>query len=74
MRCEGAQYDRYLRLIATCWHGSEDLGAWMVAHGWAVAYRRYSLKYVGQEEQARMAKLGLWQGAFDMPWDWRRLH
>ena len=74
VRCGGEQHDRYLRLIATCWIGAEDLGAWMVGHGWAAAYRRYSLKYLDQEGQARKAKAGLWSGAFEMPWDWRRSH
>jgi endonuclease YncB( thermonuclease family) len=74
IRCDGSEYDRYQRLIATCWKGGEDLNGWMVARGWAVAYRRYAKTYVGLEDQARSAKAGLWAGDFDMPWDWRRHH
>ena len=74
IRCEGTQHDRYQRLIATWWRGSETLDAWMVAHGWAVAYRRYSQEYVGEEDEAREGHKGMWVGAFDMPWDWRRSH
>jgi endonuclease YncB( thermonuclease family) len=40
----------------------------MVASGWAVAYRRYSLDYVADEDAARR---NIWSGDFDMPWDWR---
>ena len=28
--------------------------------------------YVGQEDAARVAHLGIWRGAFTAPWDWRR--
>ena len=51
--------------------GTEDLNRWMVATGWVVAYRKYSLDYVADEERAKRAKLGIWSGSFEMPWDWR---
>jgi endonuclease YncB( thermonuclease family) len=43
----------------------------MVANGWAVAFRRFSLDYAADEERARSTKKGLWEGSFEMPWDWR---
>jgi endonuclease YncB( thermonuclease family) len=55
-----------------CFLGSEDLNAWLVRRGWAVAYRRYSKDYVPQEDRALRAKTGVWSGTFEMPWDWRR--
>jgi endonuclease YncB( thermonuclease family) len=69
--CEGKQQDRYKRLIAVCFSAGADLNAWMVQYGHAVAYRRYSKAYVHQEDVARQAKVGLWAGAFEMPWEWR---
>lgn len=72
--CRGTDRDRYGRLIATCWKGSEDLNAWMVAHGWALAYRRYSTAYVELEDVARAAGVGVWAGSLEAPWDWRRDH
>lgn len=69
IRCEPHGRDRYGRAI--CIWGTEDLNRWIVASGWAVAYRKYALDYVVDEEQARLAKVGLWVGTFDMPWDWR---
>ena len=33
-----------------------DLNAWMVAQGWALAYRRYSRAYVDEKRAANMAK------------------
>ena len=43
----------------------------MVSQGHALAYRRYSLKYIEEEEAARAAGRGLWAGEFVAPWDWR---
>jgi endonuclease YncB( thermonuclease family) len=71
VRCVGRSYDRYRRLIAVCYRGSEDIAGWMVAQGWAVAFRRFSLDYVPEEEAAERARKGMWAGTFDMPWDWR---
>ena len=54
-----------------CWIGAEDLNAWLVWQGWAVAYRRFSTDYVIHEGAAKKARRGLWRGEFQMPWDWR---
>ena len=40
--------------------------------GWAQAYRRYSPDYIRQEDTASRSKVGIWQGEFIAPWDWRR--
>jgi len=69
--CEQHDVDRYGRIVAVCRAGGEDLNAWMVAQGWALAYRHYSTAYVGEEDAARTAKLGIWRGSFTAPWDWR---
>ncbi len=44
----------------------------MVEHGYAVAYKKYSKKYINQENIAKKNKLGLWAGTFEMPWIWRK--
>lgn len=72
VRCETFQRDRYGRIIAICRQGETDLNGWMVRNGWALAYRRYSTDYVAAEDEARQAALGIWQGRFVPPWDWRR--
>ena len=64
--------DRYGRMVATCTAGGDDLGAWLVENGWALAYRRYSLDYVDEEQRAQAGGLGMWRGAFVAPWDWRK--
>jgi endonuclease YncB( thermonuclease family) len=72
--CQGAKRDRYKRLIAVCYVGGNDLSAALVRAGWAVAYRRYSMDYVDDEDAARSDGVGMWCGSFEMPWEWRRKH
>ena len=72
VRCEANGQDRYRRTIAVCFRAGVDINQWMVANGWAMAFRRYSMAYVSAEGRAQKANLGLWSGTFQMPWDWRR--
>ena len=58
VRCEGNTRDRYGRAVATCHVGDQDLNAWMVAQGWALAFRRYSTRYVTEEDAARAKRRG----------------
>jgi len=44
----------------------------MVKRGWALAYRRCSKGYIDGEEDASNRKVGMWQGEFMKPWQWRR--
>lgn len=53
-------------------NGQVDLSAAMVASGWALAYRHYSLRYVSEENIARRLRRGMWAGRFEAPWEWRR--
>ena len=69
--CQPRDLDRYGRVVAVCFKGNEDLNRWMVTTGWAVAFRRYSLDYVADEDAARQSRINIWSGDFDMPWDWR---
>lgn len=66
--------DRYGRRVARCRVNGHDLNGLMVSEGHAVAYRRYSRRYVGEEKTARNADRGVWGTQFEMPWDWRRSH
>ena len=63
--------DRYGRAIAVCRLNGEDLNAWLVFQGWALAYRQFSLAYVPQENEAKEAKRGVWASEFIRPWKWR---
>ena len=70
--CKWSNKDRYKRYIAECFQNKTNINAWMVRNGYAVAYRKYSKKFVSQEIFAKKEKLGLWSGTFMMPWDYRK--
>jgi endonuclease YncB( thermonuclease family) len=71
IKCSSNGIDAYRRTLATCYLADEDLNGWLVQQGWALAYVKYSSKYVRVEEDARTQQRGIWQGAFIAPWDWR---
>lgn len=71
LRCEGREHDRYGRLLAVCFKGSEDIGAAQVKAGLALAYRRYSDRYVSQEASAKANRQGVWAHDFTPPEDHR---
>ena len=74
IKCIFTTKDRYKRYIATCYKEKTNLNQWMVRNGYAIAYRRYSKKYVPDEVFAKENKLGLWQGKFMEPEKWRKLN
>lgn len=70
--CKILDIDKYKRLIGECYKRNLNLNSWLVSNGHAVAYRKYSKKYVSYEINAKNEKLGIWQGKFEMPWEYRR--
>ena len=73
VNCAVSGQDRYSRLLAVCQVADgTDLNGWVVEQGWALAYRRFSTRYVAHEERAEAAQAGLWAGEFVPPWEWRR--
>ena len=72
IKCKIKNVDRYNRLIGECYKRNENLNAWLVSNGYAVAYRKYSKKYIPDEKNAKNNNRGIWQGKFEMPWNFRR--
>jgi endonuclease YncB( thermonuclease family) len=73
VRCDERHgVDQYGRITAVCTADGIDLNAAMVDAGFALAYRQHSLTYVPNEDRARAAKVGIWAGSFQNPWDYRR--
>ena len=65
--------DRYKRNIGICYVKNNDINKWLVKNGYALAYKRYSDKYVLDEKYAKKNKLGIWEGTFTQPEKWRRI-
>jgi len=72
--CINKGKDKWGRIIGQCMADGEDIGSSMVKSGWAIAYRKYSLEYVSDEEYAKKAKIGMWAKDFLLPSDWRKLN
>ena len=63
--------DNYDRLLGECSSEGQSLNARMVRDGWALAFVKYSERYVAEEKEARAARSGIWQWQFTKPWEWR---
>ncbi len=74
IKCIYSSKDKYKRFLATCFKDQINLNKWMVRNGHAIAYKRYSKRYLKDEDFARKNKLGLWQGRFMYPEKWRKLN
>ena len=70
--CEQKDIDIYRRTVAVCRLDGEDLSAWLVASGWAMAYREFSQDYADAEATAREGRLNIWNGNFQAPEEFRR--
>ena len=70
--CISEGKDIYKRTLAECFIDGESLSSFLVRSGYAFAYRKYSKKFVEDEEFARANKLGLWSMKFQYPWDFRK--
>jgi len=65
--------DKYKRDIGICYLNKQDINKWLVKNGHAIAYKKYSKKYVLDEKYAQENKLGIWGGTFIKPEKWRRI-
>ena len=70
--CISEGKDIYKRTLAECFINGESLSSFLVRSGYAFAYKKYSKKFVEDEEFARANKLGLWSMKFQYPWDFRK--
>lgn len=72
--CEVGALDRYGRRLGTCHAGGtpgQSVNQALVRAGLARAFVRYSGEYLADEAAARDAKLGIWSGSHEAPWDYR---
>ena len=70
--CISEGKDAYKRTLADCFVDGESLSAFLVRSGYAFAYRKYSKKFIEDEEFAKENKLGMWAMTFQYPWDFRK--
>ena len=70
--CISEGKDVYKRTLAECFVNGESLSKFLVRSGYAFAYRKYSIKFIKDEDFARTNKLGMWSMTFQYPWDFRK--
>ena len=70
--CLSEGKDQYKRILAECFVNDKSLSSYLVRKGYAFAYRKYSKKFIVDEDYARINKLGMWSMEFEYPWDFRR--
>ncbi len=70
--CIGKKKDFYKRTLAECFVNGESLSKFLVRSGYAFAYRKYSKKFIKDEDFAKENKLGMWSMTFQYPWDYRK--
>ena len=64
--------DRYKRTLAECFVNDLSLSRYLVREGYAFAYRKYSKKFISDEDFAKKNNMGMWSMNFEYPWDYRK--
>ena len=64
--------DKYKRTLAECFVNDLSLSRFLVREGYAFAYRKYSKKFINDEDFAKKNNMGMWSMNFEYPWDWRK--
>ena len=72
VKCFNEGVDRYNRILAECFVNNQSLSKYLVREGFAFAYRKYSTKFIEDENFAKKNKKGMWSMTFEYPWDYRR--
>ena len=72
VECISQGKDQYKRTLAECFVNNESLSSYLVRSGYAFAYRKYSKKFIEDENYAKVNKLGMWSMEFDYPWEFRK--
>ena len=70
--CIRESKDQYGRTLAECFVGKDSLSSYLVREGYAFAYRKYSNKFISDEEYAQSKGNGMWSMDFMLPWDFRK--
>ena len=70
-KCINEGKDFFKRTLAECFVNNESLSRFLVRSGYAFAYRKYSKKFIKDEEYEKENKFGLWSMTFQSPWDYR---
>ena len=72
VRCQTHGFDRYGRILVTVFASDgKNINAEMVRAGQAIAYMRYSHRYIKEEREAKRYRRGMHSGTWITPHAWR---
>jgi endonuclease YncB( thermonuclease family) len=71
--CKFVERDQYGRFVGNCTRADgTSVQRWLVRNGYAMDWPRYSNGTFAKEQStAKAEKIGIWQGKFQPPWEWR---
>lgn len=74
VRCTYASKDKYDRFLGICYLEKLSINAEIIKNGMAVIYNftESSAEMNALENEAKTAKIGIWQGSFELPKDYRK--
>ncbi|MBM3590796.1 MAG: thermonuclease family protein [Alphaproteobacteria bacterium] len=74
VECFYAQKDKYDRFLSKCFVEEQSINEEMIKNGMAVIYNftESSSKMDKLETEAKNNKIGIWQGSFELPKDYRK--
>ena len=70
--CTDEGKDFYGRVLGECFVNGESLSRYLLREGFAFAYRKYSDKFISDDEFAKSNRLGMWSMKFQYAWDYRK--
>ena len=76
VKCFYAKFDKYNRYLSQCFVGELMVNKEILRNGMAVTYTfgPADEEFSKLEAEAQEKKLGIWQGAFQLPKDYRKMH
>lgn len=72
IKCKIKGHDKYKRKLGICYNGEDEINRLMVKQGYAVSYPKYRGRYELDEEYAINNNIGIWQGEFEEPEEYRK--
>lgn len=71
--CNFVERDQYGRFVGNCTRADgASVQQWLVRNGHAMDWPRYSNgAFAKEQSSAKAEKIGIWQGQFQPPWEWR---
>lgn len=71
--CKFVERDQYGRFVGDCARADgASVQRWLVRNGHAMDWPRYSNgMFSAEQSTAEADKIGIWQGTFQPPWEWR---